>query len=266
MGNVITLQTVNITLIVAGLVSFASPALFGQNRQGSARVATAKAAAPADLTGQWVSIISEDWRYRMVTPIKGDYASVPVNAAGRKVADNWDPVKDEASGEQCKAYGAAAIIRAPGRVRISWADDETLRIDFDAGSQTRLLYFKEPKTQGGDWQGVSRASWMFSGGRGAVPGGGPGGNAVPARFVGTLKVVTTQMRSGYLRKNGVPYSDKAVLTEYFDRTDEPNGDTYVIVTAIVEDPTYLNQEFITSSHFRKQNDTSGWNATACSTQ
>ena len=107
---------------------------------------------------------------------------------------------------------------------------------------------------------------MFSGGRGVLPGGGPGGNAAAARLVGTLKVVATQMRPGYLRKKGVPYSDRAVLTEYFDRTDEPSGESYLVVTVIVEDPTYLNQKFITSSHFGKQNDASGWNPTACFTR
>jgi hypothetical protein len=149
-------------------------------------------------------------------------------------------------------------MRIPGRIRISWADDDTLKIDLDAGIQTPMIYFKEPTTQGGDWQGVWRAAWMINGGRGEVPGGGPGGNAQVACQVGTLKVITTKMRPGYLRKNGIPYSDKAVLTEYYDRTDEPNGDSYLVVTGVVEDPTYLNQEFITSSHFRKQNDESGW--------
>jgi len=76
---------------------------------------TARAAAPEDLTGYWVSLVTEDWRWRMVTPAKGDYDGVPVNGAGRKVADTWDPAKDEAAGEQCKAYGAPAITRVPGR-------------------------------------------------------------------------------------------------------------------------------------------------------
>ena len=220
--------------------------------------------APEDFTGQWVSLVTEDWRYRMITPIEGDYASVPVNPIGRKLADNWDPAKDEADGLQCKAYGAAAIMRMPTRVRILWTDDETLKIETDAGMQTRVFYFQEPKTRGGDWPGVSRASWMITGGRGPVPGGGNGGGAVPARAVGTLKVTTTQLKPGYLRKNGVPYSDKTVVTEYYDRTDEPNGESFLVVTAVVEDPVYLNQPFITSSHFKKQSDQSGWNPTPCS--
>ena len=213
---------------------------------------TAKAAAPVDLTGQWVAVVTEDWRYRMVTPAKGDYASVPLNPDGRKRADTWDPAKDEAAGEQCKSYGAPAVMRVPGRVRVSFADEETMKIETDAGTQTRMFYFKEPKSQGGDWQGVSTASWDVVG----------GGRAGPVRG-GSLKVITTKLKAGYLRKNGVPYSDKTVLTEYYDRTNEPNGDSWLVVTTIVDDPANLNQPFITSTHFKKQNDQSGWNPSAC---
>lgn len=78
-----------------------------------------------------------------------------------------------------------------------------------------------------------------------------------------MKVVTTRMLPGYLRKNGVPYSGDAVLTEYYTRTNEPNGDSWLIVTTIVEDPRYLQQPFITSTHFKKQPDAAGWNPTHC---
>src|SRR5215472_4876225 len=90
-----------------------------------------KAGAPDDLTGYWVSLVTEDWRYRMVTPPKGDYASVPLNPEGRRVADTWDPAKDEAAGLQCKSYGAAALMRVPGRVHIIWADDNMLKVETD---------------------------------------------------------------------------------------------------------------------------------------
>jgi len=239
-----------------GLV-IAVGALYGQGGGGRGRgaatpPANAKAAAPVDLTGQWVSIVTEDWRYRMVTPAKGDYASVPLTPAGRKLADTWDPAKDEESGNACRAYGAAGVMRMPGRIRISWADDETLKVETDAGTQTRMLYFKEPKTDGGDLQGVSQASWE-------ALGGGRGG-PMPT---GSLKVVTTKMKAGYLRKNGVPYSDKAVLTEYYDRTKESNGDSWLVITAIVDDPANLNVPFITSDHFRMETDKSKWNPTPC---
>jgi len=222
-----------------------------------------KDAAPMDLTGYWVSIVTEDWRYRMVTPAKGDYASVPLNAEGRKVADTWDPTKDEASGNQCKSYGAAALMRVPGRLHITWADDNTLKIETDAGTQTRLLHFGAAQPSGGEptWQGSSAALWDVP-----PPGRGMGGGAAvrPGQpRAGTLKVVTTRMRPGYLRKNGVPYSGNATVTEYFDRTNEPNGDSWLIVTTIVNDPQYLQQEFVTSTHFKRQADATGWAPTAC---
>jgi hypothetical protein len=228
---------------------FITVSLYAQAGRGPA---TAQAAAPLDLTGYWVSVVTEDWRYRMVTPAKGDYASVPLNADARKVADSWDPAKDEAAGEQCRSYGAPAIMRVPGRVHITWQDDNTMKVETDAGTQTRLFRFSgSPAGPGGDWQGASSASWeTIGGGRAPVRGG-------------SLKVVTTKIKAGYLRKNGVPYSANAVLTEYYDRTIEPNGDSWLIVTTIVDDPMYLNVPFITSTHFKKQADASGWNPTPC---
>jgi len=233
---------------------------------------TPKAAAPIDLTGYWVSIVTEDWLYRMVTPAKGDYASVPINAAGRQIADAWDPAKDEAAGEQCKAYGAPSLMRLPGRLHITWADDNTLKVETDYGTQTRSFHFN-PAAQGeSSLQGFSAAEWegLGRGGRGfgGFGGfGGPGaqtGSGPPPVRAGSLKVVTTHLKPGYLRKNGVPYGGNTVLTEYYDVTHETNGDTWLIITTIVNDPEYLTQEFITSTHFKKLADSGpGWNPSPC---
>jgi hypothetical protein len=214
---------------------------------------TPRQAAPIDLTGQWVSIVTEDWRFRMVTPEKGDYPGFQLTAAGAAIANNWDPAKDEAEGNQCKSYGAAAIMRVPGRLRISWQDDSTLKIDTDSGRQTRLLHFgAAPDSAEASWQGVSRAEW--------IPHGGGFGRPVTN---GSLKVVTTKMKEGYLRKNGVPYSMNTVLTEYFDVLQEPDGSQWLVVKSIVEDPTYHTDLPITSSNFRKQNDRGGWDPQPC---
>ncbi|MGA2715127.1 MAG: hypothetical protein ABSG41_18665 [Bryobacteraceae bacterium] len=217
----------------------------------------ARTIAPEDLTGYWVSVVTEDWRWRMVTPAKGDYASVPLNQAGRKAADSWNPDKDIAEGNQCKAYGAAAIMRVPGRVHITWQDDDTLKVETDAGTQMRTFHFsgKPVANEVPGWQGYSIATW--DGLRPAPRGGG----AAPAG--GSLKVVTTNMRPGYLRKNGVPYSGNAVLTEYYDRTNEASGDSWLIVTTIVDDPANLNQPFVTSTNFKMEKDGSKWSPSAC---
>lgn len=254
---------------------------------------TPQAQAPIDLTGWWVAIVTEDWRWRMVTPAKGDYASVPISNEGRRVADTWDPARDEKEGNACKSYGVGGLMRVPGRAHITWQDENTLKIETDAGTQTRLLRFgtstnAEPSraSRDGDdrppageqgWQGYSVAIWEIAGtargggggagGAGAAGGGGGNRGAAPAgpRY-GSLKVVTKNMKAGYLRKNGVPYSENAVVTEHFDRHNEPNGDQWITITTIVEDPKYLNQPFITSSGFKKEPDGAKWRPTPCLAQ
>jgi hypothetical protein len=213
-----------------------------------------RANAPIDLTGSWVSVVTEDWRWRMMTPPKGDMASIPLNPEGRKAANAWDPGKDEAAGEQCKAYGAAGIMRVPGRLHVSWINDNILQVETDAGTQTRLFHLGPSRPKGGtpSWQGDSVAQWEVSGGRGGIAPGG------------ALEVVTTRMRPGYLRKNGVPYSENAVLTEYFHRVTEPSGESWLLLMSILDDPQYLAQPYVTTTQFKKVPDRSGWNPTPCS--
>jgi hypothetical protein len=216
--------------------------------------------APVDLTGYWVSIVTSDWRHRMLPPLKGEFESIPLTQEGRRVASLWDPAKDETAGEQCKAYGAAGLMRIPGRLRINWEDDTTLRIDTDAGTQTRFLRFgaEAPQNAPRDWQGYSVARWEAPT---VSIGIGPRPNL--RRLSGSLEVNTTNMRGGYLRKNGVPYSQDARMTEYFTRLEEPNGDVWLIVQTVVEDPLYLDHPYITSTPFKKEGDASGWNPTPC---
>jgi hypothetical protein len=211
------------------------------------------ASAAIDLTGYWVSVVNEDWRWRMVTPPKGDYASVPMTDEARKVADTWDVSKDG----QCEAYGAAGLMRMPTRVHITWEGDNVLKVETDAGQQTRRFLFDRnaQPTGGRSLQGFSKAEWERPAGAGGRGGAAPQG--------GNLKVVTTNLRAGWLRKNGVPYSENAVVTEYYDRFAAPNGDQWFTVTTIVEDPQYLNQPFVTSSHFKKEPDGSKWAPSAC---
>jgi hypothetical protein len=239
----------------------------GQGGRGGGRGAaqgpppTPQMQAPFDLTGYWVSVVTEDWRWRMLTPAKGDYASVPLNAEGQRVAGTWDLEKDKAEGNLCRAFGAAGLLRLPLRIHITWQDPNTLKLETDSGQQTRLFLFAPPAGAPGErtWQGRSVARWykqqqlegLGFGGRG---GGFAGGN---------LRVTTTNMKAGYLRKNGVPYSEDAVLTEYFNRHDEPNGDQWITVTRVVEDPKYLMMPFITSESFKKESDASKWHPTPC---
>lgn len=218
---------------------------------------TPKQMAPEDLTGYWVSIVTEDWRFRMVTPAKGDYASVPLSPEGRRVANTWDPDKDVAAGQQCKSYGAPGLMRVPGRLHITWEDDKTLKVETDAGKQTRIFHFgaEAPESEKPSLQGYSVASWD-----GPPPGrGAPRG---PLR-AGSLKVVTTHLLPGYLRKNGVPYSANTVLTEYYSRTNETDGSSWLFITTIVDDPMYLAQRFITSTNFKLEPNGNKWMPMAC---
>jgi hypothetical protein len=232
---------------------------------------TAKAAAPIDLTGYWVALVTEDWRWRMVTPAKGDYASIPITQEAKKAADLWDPAKDEAAGEQCKSYGAPALMRIPARLHITWQDETTMKVEVDAGTQTRLLHFGNGKASPGPptLQGDSVALWETPR---AQAGGGGNAAATATPKSGDLKVVTNHLRAGYLRKNGVPYSANALLTEYWDvmterhLSPEHNGEQWLVITTIVTDPQYLQTPWITSLHFRKEASGAKWDPTPCSSR
>jgi hypothetical protein len=237
--------------IALALAMVVRPALLHAQRQGGAPPAPAPArnAAPIDLTGYWVSYVTENWRYRMVTPAKGEYRRIPVSPAAVPIINAWDPAADTKAGNQCKSYGAGAIMSVPGRLHITWEDADTLRIDTDAGTQTRLLRFAARGSAPGPrtWQGESSARWD------RVAGGG-----------GSLRVVTSNLRAGYLRKNGVPYGERATVTEHFDLTPLPDGGQLLLVLSIVEDPEYLNAPYVLSPHFKKEPDGSKWDPTPCS--
>ena len=228
-------------LTVAALVAVAAGPVNAQGR-GGAPAPSPWAGAAVDLTGYWVAVISEDWRWRMVTPAKGDHPSIPLTQAGKDAADKWDPARDAAAGEQCKSYGAPGLMRAPTRLHITWLDDRTLKVESDYGMQTRLLHFAPGKPGGGapSWQGDSIARWE-------APPAGRGGGPPPS---GNLRVVTTNLRPGYLRKNGVPYSANATLTEFWDVFQHRSGDRWLVITSRVNDPENLQTDWITSLNFK----------------
>jgi hypothetical protein len=246
-------------ILLVSVMALACPATTLAQRGGGAgrggAPASARDNAALDLTGYWVAVITEDWKYRMVTPRKGVFDAIPLSAEGRKVGNAWDPARDEAAGEQCKAYGAAGIMRMPTRLNITWQDANTLKVDTDAGTQTRLFTFgaSAPKAGEPTWQGQSAAVWEAAAGRGATR-------------TGNLKVVTTNLKPGYVRRNGAPYSDRTTVTEWWDVNTLPNGDRWLTVTTKVEDPLYLTRAYITTSDFKKLPDATGWSPSPCSTK
>ena len=243
---------------VFGLIAVAAVALTPRveaQRGGRGGAASAQSAAAVDFTGYWVSVVTEDWKFRMVTPRRGVFEALTLNAEGRKLGEAWDPARDAAAGEACRSYGAANIMRVPGRIRVSWEDANTLRVDTDAGMQTRLLRFGASPAPGErTWQGHSVAQWQYA------PGAGPTGRT----RAGSLKVVTTHLRPGYIRKNGAPHGADAVVTEYYDLNTAPNGDQWLTVTTKVDDPKYFSRPYLTTSDFKKLPDESGWRPTPCS--
>jgi hypothetical protein len=235
---------------------------------------TPRETAPKNYTGYWVSVVTEQWRYRMIVPDKNDFQQVALNAEGRKVADAWDPVKDQSAGLACKSYGAPAIMKVPGRLHIYWHDEKTLRVDTDSGTQTRLFQFggTAPKNEAPSWQGYSVASWEGEDFVDSRDGqGGPvldsKGQLLPRRQLRPadyLKVVTTHLRPGYLQKNGIPYSANAIVEEFYDTfTDPYANDTWLTVTTVVTDPQYLVEPLFTHAHFKQVADASGWDPTPC---
>jgi hypothetical protein len=239
-------------VVVASATLHAQRPVDSTRGRGAALSPSARDAAPIDLTGYWVSYVTENWRYRMVTPAKGEYRRIPSSPAAVPIINAWDPAADEKAGNQCKSYGAGAIMNVPGRLHITWQDANTLRIDTDAGTQTRLLRFTtsaSSKETRATWQGESRARWE------SVPAPDKGGS---------LSVVTTNMRAGYLRKNGVPYSERTTVTEHFDIAPLPDGGQLLLVNTVIEDPVYLNAPYVVSPHFKREPDGSRWDPTPCS--
>jgi hypothetical protein len=202
-------------------------------------------AQPADLTGQWVTVVTEDWAWRMQTPPAGDYASVPLNAEGIRIADDW---REELDGS-CLAFGAPALLRQPTRVRIRWSDDDTLELTTDNGRQTRALHFDARQPGEPSLQGHSVARWLTR-------------DDAPVSSLASLEVVTTGLTAAWLRPNGVPYSERAVLTEYFD-VFAVGDQAWFSVTTIVDDPTYLSEPFVISSNFKRESNRAGWRPAAC---
>jgi hypothetical protein len=204
------------------------------------------------------------------------------------VADGWDPAADAAAGEACRAFGAGGIMRLPMRLKIAWTDENTLRFETDLGNQVRTLHFDRAARADTvpRWQGHSMAEWLGvpppanpfgalvaptqeaaaarSGRAEAGSAAGGAARAEPAPTRGSLKVVTTNLRPGYLRKNGVPYSEGAVVTEYFDRF-AMFGNDYLQVVTVVADPAYLTTPFVVSNQFKREPDDSKWNPTPCMT-
>lgn len=226
---------------------------------------TARAQEPFDPTGYWVSLVTQNWQYRMVVPGPGEYADIPMNPMAKKTADAWRAATDIAAGKQCEAYGAAVIMRNPERLHIGWQDDETLRVDIDEGQQTRLLHFKPAASgtpQAPSLQGYSTAQWVLY--TEANTFGAPARTGAGEPHYGSLRVDTVDMLPGLLRKNGVPYGADTKMSEYWDLRVVSPTQQWITVSTKVEDPQYLFEPYVYDSIFQKEPDGSKWAPSPCS--
>ncbi len=272
--------------LLCALCLLASPALLAQPRAGQAvkgaTVPAARVQAPFDPSGYWVSLITQNWRYRMVVPGKGEYADVPINMKAKQIADAWSAAPDEAAGKACEAYGAAVIMRNPERLHISWLDDGTLRVDTDEGMQTRLLHFLPPAVPSPSgmigpppsmpqantpqsWQGYSTARWILAGaaaGGAAAARGAAAAGAAPQRRFGSLVVDTDHLLPGLLRKNGIPYGAGTRVREFWDLR-RLAAQEWITDSVQVVDPEYLQTPYVYDAIFRKEPDGSKWAPAPC---
>jgi hypothetical protein len=145
-------------------------------------------------------------------------------------------------------------MRLPSRVQITWQDENTLKLDIDTGMQTRLFHFDQREPQGPrDWQGWSYAEWELSGDTNRqLVFAGARTSLDEVQTSGSLRVDTTNLRAGYLRKNGVPFSDDAFMTEYYNLIVEGDGSQYLVIQTFVEDPRYLDAHFVRTLQFKRE--------------
>lgn len=264
---------------LAGVLLFASTVLWAQppgSRGTAAAPPSARDQAPWDPSGYWVSLITQNWRWRMVVVGPGDYIGIPINAAAKKIADTFDRAAAEAAGKQCEAHGGGIVMDLPERIHISWPDANDLRVDTDTAMQTRLLHFVSARMAGRagaqaaspsqpaeiqpSLQGYSVARWV-------LPGGGQrfgASGGAPHSHYGSIQVTTDHMLPGLLRTNGIPYSADAKKTEWWDLRQESAGEQWLVISTTLVDPQYLTRPYVYDPIFQKEADGAKWDPTPCS--
>lgn len=195
--------------------------------------AAVPAAAQLDLTGEWAPIYHENGPERLPGPELGDYTELPLNEAGRLAADSWDADRISVVQEyQCRPHGSDYALRGLGNQRVTRDIDPAtqrvvaFRTHMLAWDSDRVIWMDgrphPPEYAPHSWQGFSTGVWE--------------GN--------TLTVTTTHLKTNYLRRNGVPRSDKAVVTEHWSR----HG-TYLTVVTVINDPVYLTEPLVRSDNW-----------------
>jgi hypothetical protein len=264
-----------LTLLVLASARYADAQPPGRGGFGAGRAGgpppSAEESAPVDLTGTWVSLVTEDWIERMSpdSPASGSGGGAFGFGRGRGGAGAAAPAIT--SDDPCAAYGAGGIMRVPGRLKLSWQDENTLLLEYDAGSQRRIIHFdndEAPVAAGPSLQGSSTASWEGGGGGRRSRGGPQRGFGAPADARAaaapmpwqSLEIVTTNLSPGYLLSSRSWYGGGARLTELL-RYHNDFGREYFTVTAVIEEIGQTTST--TSSTFKKEPDDSKFEPTGC---
>jgi hypothetical protein len=185
-----------------------------------------------DFSGEWAPRFYEDQPERVPGPELGDYLGLPINAAARMRADTWDASLLTLPEWQCRPHGADYIWRGPSNLTITKEVDPVTReiTAFHAvwlRSVDRPVYLDNrphpPEYANHTWAGFTTAKWDGD----------------------MLTTYVTHMKEGYIRRNGVPRSDLATLTEHWIRHED-----FLTVVTIVTDPVYLTEPFIRSTDYQ----------------
>ena len=187
---------------------------------------------PMDLSGEWAPLFHEDQLERIPGPDIGDYLGLPINEAARLHGDSWDASLLTLPEHQCKPHPADYSPRGPANLRI-WRE-----IDHDTQDliaiHTHISWQQPERTIWMDgrphppdyaahtWQGFSTGKWDGD----------------------MLTVTTTHLKMGWIRRNGIPRSDKAVLTEHFVRHDN-----VLTLISVIDDPIYLSEPFVRTTNW-----------------
>lgn len=189
------------------------------------------AVAQADFTGTWAGIYHEDWPERLPGPELGEYTGLPINEAARLQADSYDPDRYSVVQEfQCRPHSMDYSLRG-GSV--------PLRIWYELDQKTQRLAAVRTRVQ---WMEMERTIYMD--GRAHPPEGAPHtwqGFSTGEWIGRMLKVTTTHLKTSYLRRNGVPRSDKATVTEHWVRHGK-----YLTIVSHVDDPVFLDEPMVLS--------------------
>jgi hypothetical protein len=194
----------------------------------AALLISAPAFAQVDFSGSWAPLYHEDLPDRIPGPELGDYLGLPLNDAARLRADSYDADRISVVPEyECRPHSSDYSMRGLANMRVDTIRDPVTqriiafhtRINFQEMERTIWLDGRAHPSEyaAHTWQGFSTGSWEDN----------------------MLDIYTTHLKESYLKRNGVPRSDKATFTEHWVR----HGN-YLTVATVVTDPVFMTEPLV----------------------